>query len=43
MKLFPLGQFDGAADYGSMREFDVGIEKENVSAVGMGCAQVAAN
>jgi hypothetical protein len=24
-----------------MREFDVGIEKENVCAVGLGCSQIA--
>ena len=43
MELFALGQFDGAAHDRRMCQFDVGIEKENESAVGVSCAQVAAD
>src|SRR5271169_2422540 len=43
MKLLALGQFYGAANQGRVCQFNVGIEKENVGAVGMGGAQVAAD
>ena len=43
MELLALGQFDGAAHDLGMRQFDIGIEKKNVSAVGVGCAKVAAD
>jgi hypothetical protein len=41
MKLFALSQFDGASKHRRMREFDIGIEKQNVSGLGVGCSQVA--
>ena len=41
MKLFALSQFDGASKHRRMREFDIGIEKQNVSALGVGCSQIA--
>ena len=43
MQLLALGQLDGAAHDRRMREFDIGIEKENVSALGLSSAQVAAD
>ena len=43
LKPLALGEFDGTANDGRVREFNVGIEKENVGAVGMGGAQVAAD
>src|SRR5260370_1344395 len=43
MKPLALGQFDGAANHGSMSQFDVGIEKENVIALGLSRTQVAAD
>ena len=41
MKLFALSQFDGTSKHRRMREFDIGIEKQNVSALGVGCSQIA--
>src|ERR1039458_2836614 len=43
MKLLALGQFDGAAHDRGMCQFDVGIKKENVDALGLGCSQIAAD
>src|SRR5580658_733946 len=43
VKLLALGGFDGAAYHGGVRQFDIGIEKENVIALGLGRAQVAAD
>jgi hypothetical protein len=43
MQLLALRQFHAAANHRGMRQFDVGIEKQNVIAVGLGCAQVAAH
>jgi hypothetical protein len=43
VKLLALGEFDSAANYGRMRQFDIGIEKENVGALGLSCPQVAAD
>ncbi len=43
VKLLTLGEFDGAAHDGRMRQFDIGVEKENVGALGMGSTQVAAD
>lgn len=43
MKLLALGEVDSAAHQGRMREVDVGIEEENVGALGLGRAEVAAN
>lgn len=43
MKLLTLGEFDGAAHDGRMSQFDVGIEKENIGAVGMSCAEIPAD
>jgi hypothetical protein len=43
MQLLALSQFHGATNNRRMREFDIGIEKKNVSAVGVSCAQVAAD
>ena len=43
VKLLALGEFDGATHDGRMRQFDIGIEKENVGALGVRSSQVAAN
>jgi hypothetical protein len=43
MKLLSLRQFHGAANQRGMRKFNVGIEKENVNALGLSGAQVAAD
>ena len=43
MKVTVLGEFDGAAHNRRMCQFDVRIEKENIGAVGVSCAQVAAD
>ena len=41
MKLLTLRQLHGAANYGRMSQFDIGIEKKNVVAFGLGRAKVA--
>jgi len=41
MKLFTLRQFHGAANHGRVCKFDIGIEKENINALGLSRAQVA--
>lgn len=43
MKLLVLGQFDRAAHDRGMRQFDIGIQKQNVSALRVSCSQVAAD
>ena len=43
MKLLALRQFHGTANHRKMRQFDVGIEKQNVIALGLGRSQIAAD
>jgi len=43
MKLLALGQFNGAAKYRRMSQFDVSVEKENIVALRAGRAKIAAH